>query len=81
MNTPGSGRLILMVSLTRFTTVYVCIFICVLIGHGTRTGVRAREKTFKRREIEGNGIHMTRQPKGLTGEEGTSWRRGAKEGR
>lgn len=38
------GRLTLKVSL-RFTTVYVCIFMCVLIGHGTRTGVRAREKT------------------------------------
>lgn len=55
---------------TRSTTVYVCMFMCVLIGHGTRAGVRAREKTFKRREIEGNGIHMTRQPKGLTKEEG-----------
>lgn len=52
---------------------------CVLISHGTRTWVRAWEKTLKRREIEVNGIHMIRQPKGLTGEEGTSWTREANE--
>lgn len=57
----------------------MCVLMCVLIGHGSRTWVRAWEKTLKRREIEVNGIHMIRQPKGLTGEEGTSWRRGANE--
>ena len=56
----------------------MCVFMCVLIGHGTRTGV-SLGKTLKRREIEVSGIHMIRQQKGLTGEEGTSWRRGANE--